>query len=856
MKVLYNITLNNLKLNKKRTIVTIIGIILATFLMVGVGIMFSSFRQTTIIDLVESNGEYHVFFNSLKTEEIEKLNNKKFVASVKSIAKYSNVKNIFYDSYNSRDLFINSANDEYLNSIKITTGRLPENSKEVIISKNFNLFLKEDIAKFKVGDTISLSLSASSRYTDSENLIDVDARYQKTLDDFIIDEQKSYKIVGIYDRDPFNNDTANVFLIKEEMDSYSVYVTYNNIKDTLEDTKIIVKELGLNKDDYHYNENLLALYGVNTLKRNSLFELIYVFLCLVLVLLSVGVIGMIYNSFSISVSERKKWLGMLSSLGASRSQIYISVLFEALIVGAIGITIGIVFSLIGMKFFIVIINFLIRRSSFELYYAIYPSFIAIPVLFMILVILLASLRPASVASRTSIIETIRLNDDIKLNNSKIKGNRFINKLFGTEGNISYKNMKRNKKKYKATVFSLSLSVILFLSSYSIIDFLFGGVDYYFISNKYDYEIYIDEQDRERLDEIVSRLKSTGEVKKISILNYQRMGVKSLDYTDYYTDVYKDYLKEYKRQSHGESNFIDVASILIIDDESFSKYIKENKLKIDEPILYNFFSDKIKYSDGSTKIFEGNIYKTNTMNFEFCFSEDNIELKRCGVDIENYQLSSAYFLGAPDINNTFTFIVNNNLFSQLDYSKILYENNQSTIRMNVGDDLKIDNEVLKLIEENILTTESYYNIKGEMKNYNNTILAVKLGIYSISFIIALIGITSIFNTVNTSINLRKKEFAIFRSVGMSNKMFNKMICLEGIFLAFKSLLYSIPISLIIHYLLFWLNDQMVGTSKFEIPYSPIIFAIFMVLLVSIITIYFSSSKIKKSNIIDTIREENI
>ena len=140
--------------------------------------------------------------------------------------------------------------------------------------------------------------------------------------------------------------------------------------------------------------------------------------------------------------------------------------------------------------------------------------------------------------------------------------------------------------------------------------------------------------------------------------------------------------------------------------------------------------------------------------------------------------------------------------------------------------------------------------------NKLIIVIKILVYVFIALVTLIGVTSVFNTINTSINLRRKEFAVLRSIGLTPKGFNKMLRYESIIYGLKSLLYAIPTSLLVNYLI---HKQVSDYSSIEhiiIPYKAILIAVIGVFIIVAITMRYSSRKIKNENIIDTIREENI
>ena len=152
--------------------------------------------------------------------------------------------------------------------------------------------------------------------------------------------------------------------------------------------------------------------------------------------------------------------------------------------------------------------------------------------------------------------------------------------------------------------------------------------------------------------------------------------------------------------------------------------------------------------------------------------------------------------------------------------------------------------------------NYINIKESMKQANNLILVVKILMYGFISLVTLIGVTSVFNTISTSMALRKREFAILRSIGLTRGGFNKMLFFESLFFGMKSLIFALPVSIGVTILIHYSLADMVSISTIIIPWKAIIISIVSVFIIVLLTMMYSSSKIKKHNIIEQIREENI
>lgn len=161
-------------------------------------------------------------------------------------------------------------------------------------------------------------------------------------------------------------------------------------------------------------------------------------------------------------------------------------------------------------------------------------------------------------------------------------------------------------------------------------------------------------------------------------------------------------------------------------------------------------------------------------------------------------------------------------------------------------------------DEFLKDETEYNLDNlsqTMRNMKSMFLLISIFLYGFIAVIALIGITSIFNTITTSMDLRSKEFAMLKSVGMTKKEFNKMIRLESVFYGTKSLLIGLPIGIGLSYLIFKALSSRVEFT-YILPVNGVIISIIAVFLLVWSIMKFSLSKINKQNIIETIRRDNI
>lgn len=855
MKILNNLTIKHLKANKKRTIVTIIGIILSTALMVGIGLLFSTVRDNSVKMIIENSGDHHAVI------EVEK-NKLDFISKNDSVSKYKYKSSLGYSLYegitNEYKPYVNilTASKEYLEDLKLIEGRLPNNENEIIISEHLET---NGEVKLNVGDKIKLNIGKRVS-NDGTPLGDTSYVYEYTCDEndvctanvdeknetLINTKEKEYTIVGIIKRDVlenYENPGYSAFTVTEPSDLLTVYVNYKNVKDTYKNSEIIAQNLGykpVNDSNYYhevnYNDNLLALSGVSNYS-NMLDSMAWVII-IILSLVSIACIIVIYNSFAISVMERKKQFGLFSSIGATQKQLRHTVFFEAFIVGIIGIPLGVLSAYLGIGIVLMIVNKLLPNMfDFPLVLATYPLFIIIPIIFMIITILVSSFLPARSASKVSPIEAIRLNDDIKIKSKKLKTPKII-KLFGVEGEIAYKNMKRNKKKYRITIISLFISIVLFVSFSSLLKYgLTSAYDFTELP-KYEYAASFSSDKQESIDSIINQVLKIDGIKKYSIYNQANF---LTDNNDYFT-------KEVLEMANTDNDRISV-NLLSLDNKSYEEYKKQIGLTSNQPILLNTYS-YIKYSDNSRKQITVTPYnKISSLEIR-TFDEKN------SFKLDNIYSTSILPFGIEETYlGIMTIIVDNNTYNELKTDNNYYSS-MYVLADNYDEfDKLLDSES----KENILTDDvSVYttNIKKELQLLSNIVFVIKLLLYGFISLVTLIGVTSVINTINTSIALRKKEFAVLRSIGLTPKGFNKMMLFECLFFGLKSLLYGLPVSFIVIYLFHLSFNGIVSFDSMLIPYGSILIAIFGVFIIVLISMWYATIKIKKENILDAIREENI
>lgn len=855
MNILNKLTNECLKLNKKRTIVTIIGIILSGAMISAVTTLAVSFQDYLIRAEKLENGDWESRFENVTYQDIKYIENN------------DNFKDKFL-SNNAGMAKINFAKEEYMHikayekdginrvGLKIEKGRLPENENEIALSETVIDGLENEP---KIGDEITVDLGRV--FLEGE-----DITYQTKIicDEFKKEETKTYKVCGIIERPQFEGEsqyTAGVTILNRESlkndENIDIYVTANKTKQIYIKSEEVAEKLGLftiledgtKKYDVKYNRNVLNYMGISD---DSGFTESMLLVCGILILvIGIGSIVVIYNSFAISVSERKKQFGMLSSIGATKKQIKKSVLHEGIILGSIGIPLGILSGILGIGITLKIVGKLLETvvnnlQGVELKLIISVPAIIIAVILIAITIFLSVIIPARRASKTSPIDAIRQSDDIKIKNKKLKTPKFIEKICGVEGTIALKNLKRSKKKYRTTVISLTISVILYITVSGFTGYMFEGFDELYKTIPAD--ISISEYSKNGISEIATQL---DEIQGFE--SYIR--ISSVHGNLYITkdNINSETKKELEKNNKMQDLYLEEngkirigVSLSGLDKKTYEEFLKKeniDELKDNEVILYDYVNGLrtvgAQYyitnykQDDKLVIEQGNTQKEE----EFIIKK---VIKEAPLGIENY--------------NGITLIANENTIKRLQKeNEYMYNTSYIQLSDENKQELKIKVEDWKNKYKN--NTIIYVDIEEEIKSTKNLKLIIQIFLYGFIVLISLIGISNIFNTISTNIALRRREFANLKSIGMTDKQFRKMLDLECIFYGTKSLLYGIPLGIIICIMM---NKSFDGIANFLfiLPWFSIITSIIAVYLVVFITMMYSSRKVKKENIIDILRDDNI
>ncbi len=854
MNILKKLTIKNLKLNKKRTIVTIIGIILATALITAITTIISSYQASNLAYSKKHFGNYHIEIFDVPQEDINR------IVNIDGVESPFLTQNVGYGSFNyeqknlSAQLLNFSA--EALNNlgIELVEGRFPKATNEIIISTQLKQVEEID---FSLGTKISLSMQGDENITKDYTIVGIINILNRQIEPLNSksDNSNYYTFISYLDTNNLNGN-YNIYLrfsnllnrMPAILDIFEIdEETYNRFKkDTIAETEEFLLGSYSNpniKYNSFLNYSLIsAEFGNDIDQTKQMLFTISIVMLLVVIFVSAYCIK---NSFKISITEKIKQYGMLSSIGITSKQIKQNVLYEAFILGIIGIPIGIVLGISSIYLVLKFAHTDAINSLFNMDFIFSTNIIAIAfaIIFSTLTVYLSARKSAKLASKITPIEAIRSNQDIKVKAKEIKTPKFVEKLFGIGGIIAYKNMKRNKRNYRTTVVSIIMAVSTFIALTTFTHYSFQTLELY--NGNLNYNIIITSDDYNSLKEI----SQDSNIKDFSLVRWNFGFINNAE----------------EHLSYDAKNLLDTTSThdyLALNIKSFGQ--QEYKRLItnlglnyedvkDKGILMDYITDRAKV-DGKNKLVTFRLYNYqagDTIEFSTALYQDKV------FSIEIATVTDKKPIGFDGINqinattNEPVLIVSDELYDR--YSKFQSSPISFYNLCIVTDDSE---ELAEYINRNYTNSfSSLVNADTEVIEQTSIYTAISIFLYTFIAVMSLIGITNIFNTITTSMNLRQKEFAHLKSIGMTKKEFNKMIKLENIFIGFKALIIGVPLGIIFSYIVH-LSFKTNVIMDYIFPISGVIVSIVSVFVVLWIITLYSLRKINKQNIVETIRRDNV
>jgi putative ABC transport system permease protein len=862
MNIVHTLTIRHLQQNKRRTLVTIIGVIISVAMVTAVATLVFSFADLMIRQAIADNGEWHVQYQDVNKEQLAAIRDDEATKTVAITRDLGYSRLAGSQNANKPYLFIKQYDAQGFAQfpVELSKGRLPQTDKEVVISEAVATNAK---VKYEIGDRLTLHVGerfengGDHPLDQTEPLRRAENQLTETLQHL---KTREYTVVGFIKRPQWETALAPGYTVISYVDEtimgandrVNAAVALQKVNPTLFAHAENLAESN-QIETVHYNNDLLHYYGLS--KSEASYSMMFSLTAILMAVIMIGSVSLIYNAFAISVSERSRHLGMLASVGATKRQKRNSVLFEGVVIGLISIPVGILCGLAGIGITIWFINSMIQGALWtaeKLTLVVTPLSILITCVVSMLTIFISTYLPAVKASKISAMDAIRQTTDVKLTAKAVKTSKLVRKLFGIEAEIGLKNLKRNKRRYHAIVFSLVISIVLFLSVSFFTASLKQSIELSQEGVNYDMEVSYG--DGKRIDDrLVQSIASLDNVTEYNVIHalYRNAWVDEA--------LIADELREKVKQDRSLLRNGKYAYDIIIhalDDSSLQAYAKavgadyEQLTNPDQPAA--IVLDTIHYKEMATgKYVQAKaIYTQVGESIEFAKSDKETGEKTKGNKVTVAALTDQAPMGmnTPEIG-WLNIVVSERVMNRLaDAEELAHV--QTFLHLKSTEPLKTQQEIEELHETNL----HVYNLYQSRKSKEQRILLMSVFSYGFIVLISAISIANIFNTISTGVALRKREFAMLKSVGMTPKGFAKMLNYESIFYGVKALLFGLPISFVVMYLIYRALANKFSYG-FALPWMSILSVIVAVFVIVGSAMLYAGAKVKGENIIDALKQEH-
>lgn len=919
MKILFLYTKRMLAANKARTAVTFAGIVLSfallTAVLTGTSSLFHFFSEFMKV----RDGDYYgVIYNCDEEDEARLAQSEEVTQSCRmgivGIANKEFGTETGLSLSRKAYVVIGSVDADYFDTmgVKLIEGRLPETDNEVIIPQMMTTYGTD----FHVGDTITWQigerLGADGRIIQHQQQIQEDRNSEDGCEKETIqvEQTKTYTIVGISTNPGYQNTYEPCYLVLTtgvQTTTSDIYLKTKSIDDT---SDFIAKNFGDHQSKI--NETLLRYFGKGV---SNVRYLLFGMCAVLMVVIAIASVALIYNSFSISLTERTRQFGLFKSIGATRFQVMTSVFFEAGFLAVSAIPAGLFIGCAGVScvFKILKNNFDAMINSAGAAYAGSVSiifytkvwYLVVAAVAGIITILVSAMVPALRAGRISPIEAIRQTNDIKDPKfaRNIRGRGILGTVFGVGGLIAHRNAKRNKKSYRAISFSLAICLFLFLGGGGFIYYMRLGmkglnVPYYYNYHIQFNDIYNDTFDPEYLtsefrENLIHQLRTSSSVSDAVYIRKANLHI-VVDESNL-TDVGKLAVGEYIVD--GQMHYRD--QVYFVEDTEYEAYLKqlglnpEEYLRAENPkiLILNAVKGAADFDDGRRRFYEGAMFKDSSELTEISIMEQ----KKIG--------DASYAYPDPEDPSMMIYLVGDGRTAQSDDDfkkfKVPVEESMEKLSFEIGETVNAEDYpywawagdwgfVLPLsaynedlfITPNIqdyaylktIDSERALELMSELRNeYDesfdigmppqtdqyeaNMMRILNVCLMCFLILIVLISLANIANTITTAVRLRTREYAMIKAAGCSKYTFLRMIFAENLSYTLRGFVIGGLMGALANYKSYSYLKYSIYTNK-VIPIGLYAVGAAAFILVMIFSTVYTWRKVKRGNICEELRQEAV
>lgn len=806
---------SRIRYNKSRTILTAIAIMLTTTLLMALGTSAVGLRDFQT-QQAASVSNIHATFNQLTAEQVSKLKNHVDVEALDANEIFASVENGKMNGFLTYGEEMKSG--IYYGVGALTEGRYAEEADEICGPK---VFFERMGVEARVGNKVEISFRVQGKgqiqtrefvisglvtERDISKLDISDSRivYSATISKKLVDE-----------------------LIPENQHIYSASVrvygeSQLNYDEMCLKINDVAADIGCSENDVSINKDYLGTVtdpGTDTIKVVAAVAL--------LIIVFSGIV--IYSIYYVGVITDVQELGKLKALGASKKQIRRLLMKEGLFVSAMAIPAGLILGYLIPCIFLPIVlrkGMKISLVSFELGTV---HMFSLPVMLAVVIVVLVTvyvslLKPMRMAGRISPIEAIRYQE------SSGKGKLREGNLSVDVFRLSKANLMRNKHRTIATMVTMALSCVLFMSmagalnSISAEDMADRELEGSDFKISLDYALTDEEYPENNLenisknnpfsDELIGQIEDMDGVEEVRTL------CKVSASSDNPAQLFK------------EEPRLTISALTEDKAEEYGKEVKRGELDYDKLAAENgaVFTSDVFWEEYGLELGE-------RIDFTVYDGDRQIPLS---VTIE----------ATVDDGSASMFLI-----PQEVYDSLKLENNSITDLYIKADADKYE-EVKAAMETIADSQESFdlYSRDEEISIGAMSVNLVKLPMYAILIMIALIGFMNLINTMVTSIVTRKRELGMLQAIGLTNRQLVRMLAGESMVFMAGTLISSLTVGNLLGYLVFlWAKDSgFMSVTAYHYPVWETLALALMLVIGQLAITLFIGKRLGKESLIERIR----
>lgn len=891
MKIIGRLAIRNLKLNRKKSIVTVIGIILAVALIVIVSTVAVSLRESITAYVKYVDGDYHYMFMYVDDEHIVDFEQNVAIESMMRLEElgYAYLDDVKTEDKHYAKVLATDSDSMGRLGMHIVSGRYPENDNEIAIVEHFKQMSGSsvgigDTVDLAVGTLINLESEPEAKQPTSMELAPGEEPEKKHAEYYVENAVKhTYKVVGVIARsgtiEEYTDPGYTFLTYKEEPQGRMMVFVRLKHSALGRCDRVAAGILGVDPDKYekyrsgegladwkefadrlaeapYKVETSYDLIKVERLDVNDYYtRLILIIGAAIACIIVFTSVICIKNSFDISLSEKTRQYGSLSGIGATKKQLRKLVLTEAAYLGVVGLPLGLAAG-IGMSYLMIRISNTVLRGivPFDMAFRVSLPAVAISVVLGILTVYLSALGCARKASTISPISAMRGQADVKNGRKNYRDVKLIRRVWGVGGVIAKRSMQRNKRKYRTTVVSITICSIIFIVT------AFGvgmGLKIATLAyEQYDYNLYVWFYDLKQDSPVIQEFFELSDNKKVVAYDSVDAYTDSPRYASSYEELMK-YTPEFELSKR--EHFIPLYGI---SDAEFDAYAAEAGVDTENGspvfILVDSGAFGWKTEDGKNRKGEGRILDYKPGDSIVIEYQELAEGETDRVNGRTEKVKAEITFDAVTDKRPFGLAKHQKpmIITRISDFYSIGNIKSNTAVCYMSDDAEsVQNRINAYIADNGINA-SVQNYDRELKNTKSILSLISTVAYGLIAAIAMIGITNIVNTVNTGIELRMKEFASLKSIGMTSGEFRKMMYLETLFVGGKALIIGVPAGCLISGVIYFIAISIGGKMAFSLPLVGIALNIVIVFATMCVIMEMALKRVNVRNIIETIKNENI